>query len=119
MGASYPYVVLKLGFGPNVSVVAAILGYLVIIPIIYFVGEYTDKVVPPGRILIRDMSVPQIRNNYLLFIGAGCVATPPWREASSRSPSARTGAATGSRSRASAPISRASTPATVTSPWRW
>jgi OPT family oligopeptide transporter len=28
MGASYPYVVLKLGFGPNVSVVAAILGYL-------------------------------------------------------------------------------------------
>lgn len=30
MGASYPYVVLKLGFGPNVSVVAAILGYLVL-----------------------------------------------------------------------------------------
>jgi uncharacterized oligopeptide transporter (OPT) family protein len=28
MGVSYPYVVLKLGFGPNVSVVAAILGYV-------------------------------------------------------------------------------------------
>ena len=28
MGASYPYVVLKLGFGPNVSVVSAFLGYL-------------------------------------------------------------------------------------------
>src|SRR3990172_2135694 len=28
MGASYPYIVLKLGFGPNVSVVAAFLGYL-------------------------------------------------------------------------------------------
>jgi len=28
MGASYPYIVLKLGFGPNVSVVAAILGYV-------------------------------------------------------------------------------------------
>jgi uncharacterized oligopeptide transporter (OPT) family protein len=28
MGAAYPYVVLKLGFGPNVSVVAAILGYV-------------------------------------------------------------------------------------------
>src|SRR5689334_7978698 len=28
MGASYPYVVLKLGFGPNVSVVAASFGYL-------------------------------------------------------------------------------------------
>src|SRR5437016_8185239 len=30
MVASYPYVVLKLGFGPNVSVVAAILGYIVL-----------------------------------------------------------------------------------------
>ncbi len=30
MGASYPYVVLKLGFGPNVSVVAAFFGYLVL-----------------------------------------------------------------------------------------
>src|SRR5262244_431741 len=28
MGASYPYMVLKLGFGPNVSVVAAFLGYI-------------------------------------------------------------------------------------------
>jgi uncharacterized oligopeptide transporter (OPT) family protein len=28
MGASYPYMVLKLGFGPNVSVVAAFFGYL-------------------------------------------------------------------------------------------
>lgn len=28
MGASYPYAVLKLGFGPNVSVVAAFFGYL-------------------------------------------------------------------------------------------
>ncbi|MDX2086629.1 MAG: OPT family oligopeptide transporter [Kofleriaceae bacterium] len=30
MGASYPYIVLKLGFGPNVSVVAAFLGYLML-----------------------------------------------------------------------------------------
>ena len=29
MGAVYPYIVLKLGFGPNVSVVAAFFGYLV------------------------------------------------------------------------------------------
>ena len=28
MGASYPYIVLKLGFGPNISVVAAFFGYL-------------------------------------------------------------------------------------------
>jgi uncharacterized oligopeptide transporter (OPT) family protein len=30
MGASYPYIVLKLGFGPNVSVVAAFFGYLLL-----------------------------------------------------------------------------------------
>ncbi len=28
MGASYPYIVLKLGFGPNVSVVSAFFGFL-------------------------------------------------------------------------------------------
>jgi uncharacterized oligopeptide transporter (OPT) family protein len=41
MGAAYPYVVLKLGFGPNVSVVAAILGYLVlglVVPLVARLG---------------------------------------------------------------------------------
>src|SRR3569623_2971902 len=28
IGAAYPYVVLKLGFGPNISVVSAFFGYL-------------------------------------------------------------------------------------------
>jgi membrane associated rhomboid family serine protease len=28
MGASYPYIVLKLGFGPNLSVVAAFFGFV-------------------------------------------------------------------------------------------
>lgn len=58
-----------------VMMAGAILGYLVIIPTIYLVGEFADKAVPPGTTLIRDMSVKDIRNNYLLFIGAGCVAT--------------------------------------------
>jgi uncharacterized oligopeptide transporter (OPT) family protein len=39
MGASYPYIVLKVGFGPNVSVVAAILGYLLL-------GVLLAKLVP-------------------------------------------------------------------------
>jgi len=30
MGAAYPYMVLKLGFGPNVSIVSAFLGYLIL-----------------------------------------------------------------------------------------
>lgn len=54
----------------------AILGYLVIIPTIFFVGEHAAVVIPPSpEKLIKDMSIGEIRNNYLLFIGAGCVAT--------------------------------------------
>jgi putative OPT family oligopeptide transporter len=53
----------------------AVLGYLVIIPIIFFVGEFANVPVPPGEKLIKDMKVKEIRENYLLFIGAGCVAT--------------------------------------------
>src|SRR5215475_8798013 len=30
MGASYPYMVLKLGFGPNVSVVSAFFGFVIL-----------------------------------------------------------------------------------------
>src|ERR1700760_4834901 len=30
MGAAYPYMVLKLGFGPNVSVVSAFFGFLIL-----------------------------------------------------------------------------------------
>src|SRR5262249_40324417 len=54
----------------------AILGYLVIIPTIYFVGEHATVVIPPSsEKLISKMSIGDLRNNYLLFIGAGCVAT--------------------------------------------
>ena len=59
----------------SIMMAGAVLGYLVIIPIIYFVGEYTTAVVPPGSVPIKEMSIGQLRNSYLLFIGAGCVAT--------------------------------------------
>lgn len=39
VGASYPYVVLKIGFGPNVSVVSAFFGYLILTAI----GILTSK----------------------------------------------------------------------------
>ncbi len=58
-----------------IMMAGAILGYLVIIPIIYFVGEHAPGVIPPGDVPIKDMPIKDIRNNYLLFIGAGCVAT--------------------------------------------
>ena len=39
MGASYPYMVLKLGFGPNVSVVAAFFGFLFLRAIDLVIGS--------------------------------------------------------------------------------
>lgn len=53
----------------------AVLGYLVIVPLIYFVGEHLDIIIPPAKIPIRDMDIGDIRKGYLLYIGAGCVAT--------------------------------------------
>jgi len=53
----------------------AILGYLVIIPLIAYVGDFAASPVPPGTKLIRDMNTRELRDNYLLFLGAGCVAT--------------------------------------------
>jgi putative OPT family oligopeptide transporter len=72
-----------------IMMAGAILGYLIIIPTIYFVGEYAPQPIPPAETkmdkdaegnpinkgLIKNMSVGEIRNNYLLYIGAGCVAT--------------------------------------------
>ncbi|MEY4191214.1 MAG: hypothetical protein RIR17_1950 [Planctomycetota bacterium] len=58
-----------------IMMAGAILGYLILIPLIYFVGENSTAIVAPGTKPIKEMSLGEIRNNYLLFIGAGCVAT--------------------------------------------
>lgn len=58
-----------------IMMAGAVLGYLVIIPTIFFVGQHSPDVIPPSNDkLIKDMSVSEIRNSYLLYIGAGCVA---------------------------------------------
>jgi putative OPT family oligopeptide transporter len=59
----------------SIMMAGAILGYLVIIPVIYFVGHHAPDAIPPGEKPIAEMSISEIRNNYLLFIGAGTVAT--------------------------------------------
>jgi uncharacterized oligopeptide transporter (OPT) family protein len=58
-----------------VMMAGAVLGYLVIIPTVFFVGQYAPGAIPPSsEKAIKDMSISEIRNNYLLYIGAGCVA---------------------------------------------
>jgi putative OPT family oligopeptide transporter len=64
----------------GIMMAGAVLGYLVIIPIIFFVGQYTPTVIPPASKSIMSWVndpnlISLLRNNYLLYIGAGCVAT--------------------------------------------
>lgn len=58
-----------------IMMAGAVLGYLVIVPTIFFIGENSTSIVPPGDKPIGQMTATEIRNSYLLFIGAGCVAT--------------------------------------------
>src|SRR3989440_7912847 len=66
MGASYPYVVLKLGFGPNVSVVAAILGYLVL-------GVLLARLVPLFGLRYREYN--RWENNIVQTAGTAAAQT--------------------------------------------
>src|SRR5216683_7202094 len=64
--------------GPRIgSIMCAggVLAYLVLIPAIkYFGAGLTAPLEPEGKVVIRNMSPNQIRNAYVLYIGAGAVA---------------------------------------------
>jgi uncharacterized oligopeptide transporter (OPT) family protein len=38
IGSAYPYCVLKLGFGPNLSVVSAFFGFMALVPLVFILG---------------------------------------------------------------------------------
>jgi putative OPT family oligopeptide transporter len=63
--------------GPRIAAImcaGGALSYLVLIPAIKFFGAHVTGAVPPGRIPIDDMDPNQIRQAYILYIGAGAVA---------------------------------------------
>jgi putative OPT family oligopeptide transporter len=64
--------------GPRIAAVmcaGGVLAYLVLIPMISFFGDsLTTPLSPETTVLIRDMSPGAIRDAYVLYIGAGCVA---------------------------------------------
>ncbi len=64
--------------GPRIASImcaGGVLAYLVLIPAIaYFAGGENTGPVPPGTDPVRGMSPGDIRNNYILYIGAGAVA---------------------------------------------
>jgi putative OPT family oligopeptide transporter len=65
----------------SITMAGGVLAYLVIVPAIVLFSQNQAKAIPPATKseessgLIADMSVGDIRNNYILYIGAGAVAT--------------------------------------------
>jgi putative OPT family oligopeptide transporter len=63
--------------GPRIaSIMAAggVLAYLVLIPMITFFGSAVPNVVAPGSKPLNQMTIGDIRGEYILYIGAGAVA---------------------------------------------
>jgi putative OPT family oligopeptide transporter len=63
--------------GPKISgvlVAGGVLAYLVLIPLISFIGDLLPTILKPASKLIGEMSVGEIRLGYVRYIGAGAVA---------------------------------------------
>ncbi|XZE34811.1 OPT family oligopeptide transporter [Pirellulaceae bacterium SH501] len=58
----------------NIMVAGGVLAYLVISPLIVFFGSGLEQPIAPGKALISEMKDSDIRNDYILYIGAGAVA---------------------------------------------
>ena len=79
VGAELSPELLGVGYiiGPRIAATMAaggVLSYLLLIPMIKFFGELLTVPVSPGTTLIRNMGPDDIRNAYVLYIGAGAVA---------------------------------------------
>ncbi|MCX6826180.1 MAG: oligopeptide transporter, OPT family [candidate division Zixibacteria bacterium] len=64
--------------GPQVSanmMAGGMLSYLILIPAIKIFGENIQTIMFPATMLIKDMTPNEVRNAYVLYIGAGAVAT--------------------------------------------
>ncbi len=51
------------------------LAFLVLVPLVHLFGDTAAAAMYPATKLIKDMSAGEIRSNYILYIGAGAVAT--------------------------------------------
>jgi len=65
--------------GPRVAGITfagGVLSYLVLIPLIHFFGDgLLSPLLSPEGTLIRDMGPDEVHRNYVLYVGAGAVAT--------------------------------------------
>jgi len=58
-----------------IMLAGAVLSYLVFVPAIHFFGDGLSAPLYPATKLIRDMTTGEIRQAFLLYVGAGAVAT--------------------------------------------
>jgi putative OPT family oligopeptide transporter len=59
-----------------VMLAGGLLSYWVLIPAIHLFGpELTSPLIGGGAVAVRDMAAGQVRNAFLLYVGAGAVAT--------------------------------------------
>jgi putative OPT family oligopeptide transporter len=81
IGAELAPELLGVGFiiGPRIAstmMAGGVLASLLLIPMIYLFGSgRTTPLAPATGVLIRDMTIGELRSNYVLYIGAGAVAT--------------------------------------------
>jgi putative OPT family oligopeptide transporter len=65
--------------GPRVAGITfagGVLSYLVLIPLIHFFGDgLLSPLLSPEGMLIREMGPDEVHRNYVLYVGAGAVAT--------------------------------------------
>lgn len=65
-----------IGFRTAANMMAGgVLAFMILVPLVHLFGDSMPTVMYPGDRLIRDMNPYQIRNAYILYIGAGAVAT--------------------------------------------
>jgi putative OPT family oligopeptide transporter len=58
----------------GIMLAGGVLSYLVLIPMITFFGGMSGSVIYPGTVKISEMAIADVRNAYVLYIGAGAVA---------------------------------------------
>jgi len=65
-----------IGFRTAANMMAGgVLAFMILVPLVHLFGDSMPTIMYPGKVLIRDMNPYQIRNAYILYIGAGAVAT--------------------------------------------
>ncbi|MEC5161097.1 MULTISPECIES: OPT family oligopeptide transporter [unclassified Janthinobacterium] len=80
IGAEISPELLGVGYiiGPRIAATMAaggVLSYLLLIPMIKFFGDQMGVILSPGTKLISAMGPNEVRSAYVLYIGAGAVAT--------------------------------------------